>query len=36
MQAFYQCNILIEEQKSIDIKPLYELDHTSHNQLHIP
>jgi len=35
MQAFHQRHILIEEQKVIDINPLYELDHTSHNQLRI-
>ena len=35
MQAIYQRNILIEEQV-IDINPLYELAHTSHNQLGIP
>ena len=36
MQALYQRNILIEEQKVIDIHSLYELAHTSHNQLRIP
>ena len=36
MQAFYQRNILIEEQKVIDINPLYELAHMTHNQLRIP
>ena len=36
MQAFYQRNILIEEQKVIDINPLYKLAHTSYNQLRIP
>jgi len=36
MQAFYQRNILFEEQKVIDINPLYELAHTSHNQVRIP
>ena len=35
MQAFYQRNIMIEEQKVTDINPLYELAHTSHNQLRI-
>ena len=36
MQAFHQCHILIEEQKVIDINPLYKLAHMSHNQLRIP
>ena len=36
MQAFHQRHILIEEQKATDINPLYELAHTSHNQLRIP
>jgi len=36
MQAFYQCNILIEEQKVIDINPLYELAKSSQNQPRIP
>ena len=36
MHAFYQRNILIEEQWAIDINPLDELAHTSHNQLRIP
>jgi len=36
MQAFYQHNVLFEEQKVIDINPLYELAHMSHNQLYIP
>ena len=35
MQAFYQCNILIEEQQVSDINPLYELAQTSQAQLHI-
>jgi len=35
MQGFYQRNISIEEQKVIDINPLYELAHTPHDQLHI-
>jgi len=30
------CLLKIEEQKVIDINPLYELTHMSHNQLHIP
>jgi hypothetical protein len=33
MQAHYQRNVLIEEQKVIDINPLYELADTPHNQL---
>ena len=36
MQAFYQHNILNEEQKVIDINTLYELAQTSHNHLRIP
>jgi hypothetical protein len=36
MQAFYQRNILIEEQQVNDINPLYELAHTSRDQIHIP
>jgi len=36
MQAFYQRNILIEEQQVSGINPLYELTHTSRGQLHIP
>ena len=36
MQAFYQRNILIEEQKVIEINPLYELAKSSQNQPHIP
>jgi len=35
MHAFYQSNILIEEQKVIDINPLDELADTSHKQLRI-
>jgi len=31
MHAFCQRNILFEERKVIDINPLYELAHTSHN-----
>ena len=30
------CLLKTEEQKVIDINPLYELAHTSYNQLHIP
>jgi hypothetical protein len=33
MQNFYERNILIVEEKVIDINPLYEMAHTSHNQL---
>jgi hypothetical protein len=36
MQAFHQCNILIEEQQVNDINSLYQLANTSHGQLHIP
>jgi hypothetical protein len=36
MQAFHQCNILIEEQQVNDINPLYELADMSHGQLRIP
>ena len=35
-QRFYQLNVLIEEQKVIDINALYELVHMSHNRLRIP
>jgi hypothetical protein len=34
MQAFHQCNILIEEQKGNDIDPLYELAQTHHITSH--
>ena len=36
MQVFHQSNILIKGQKAIDINPMYELAHTSHNQRRIP
>jgi len=36
MLAFYQCNILIEEQQVDDINPLYKLADASRGQLHIP
>jgi hypothetical protein len=36
MQAFYQHNILTEEQQVNDINPLYELPHTSSDLLRIP
>jgi len=35
MQAFHQCNILIEEQQVNDINPLYELAYMSRGQLYI-
>jgi len=34
MQAFHQCNILIEEQQVNDINPLYMVAKTSQGQLH--
>ena len=33
--SFYQRNILMEEQKVIDINPQYEMARTSHSQLRI-
>jgi len=35
MQAFYQRNILIEEQQVNDINPLYKLANTSWGQLRV-
>jgi len=35
IRANYRRNMLTEEQKVIDINPLYELAHTSHNQVRI-
>ena len=36
MQAFYQRNILIEEQQVNDIYTLYELPNTSRGQMRVP
>ena len=36
MYAFYQRNILTEEQQISDINPLYEFAHASRCQLHVP
>ena len=36
MQAFYQHNILIEEQQVNDVNPMYELANVSRGQLHVP
>jgi len=36
MQAFYQRNVLLEEQQVNDKNPLYDLANTSRGQLPVP